>query len=270
MHFSMSVDELVTKFWSPALLTLAVTAIWKRKVKSRIEHRIFLAIALTGLILALGPALKWMGQSVKTPNHIPLPYAGLYYLVPGFKAFRTPSRWVVLLGLGMSVWGGMAMAATTRPQRILLSGILVWLTLIYLPKLPISEVVSRSEYPPIYYWLKDKPGEVLLELPIITWGQGESSRREVMRMLFATMHDKRLVNGYSGFTPPVWEKCLGEWNSLDGNEILSEPCRLKVDYVVFDGTIYDTKDIVELQNVCRRFEQAQCIVAQANSYQFIN
>jgi hypothetical protein len=83
---------------------------------------------------------------------------------------------------------------------------LLSLTFYYLPTLPTARLPSRSEYPAEYYWLKEQPGEVVLELPINTWGAGEASRQEVVRMLYSTLHGKRIINGYSGFTPPDWEQ----------------------------------------------------------------
>ncbi len=52
----------------------------------------------------LGPALKIHDQTIKIVGlPIPLPYGIAYYLIPGFQAFRASSRFIILLGFGLSL-----------------------------------------------------------------------------------------------------------------------------------------------------------------------
>jgi hypothetical protein len=72
----------------PLLLTFL--AIWRRRHDG--QARFFIALALTGLFLAIGV-------------YNPIYYA-LYRLVPGFGLFRVPARWLYLYTVGMAFLAG--------------------------------------------------------------------------------------------------------------------------------------------------------------------
>lgn len=215
IHFSLSPEELWTKFQSPIVyglfgVSLLVSAFSSKISSKNAQQRglIFLGAALTVIILALGPALHWFRQTVKIPFHIPLPYLVLYYLVPGFQGFRTPSRWLVL-GAFLAVLGSSHILSPILKKDVKLKFFFLILVGILLIKLtPVYttyvRVPTRAEYPPVYQWLKDQPDGPVLELPITAWGDTPQHRQEVYRMLYSLDHQKPLVNGYSGFFPPEY------------------------------------------------------------------
>ena len=52
-------------------------------------------------------------------------------------------------------------------------------------------------------------------------------------MLFSLKHQKKMVNGYSGFSPPEWEKLVIYLrNSFPSKESILKIKGLKVDYLV--------------------------------------
>jgi hypothetical protein len=72
-------------------LLVALVGIWRRGRKQQAPF--FIALSILGLLLALGV-------------YNPL-YFALYRLVPGFKLFRAPARWLYLYALGMAVLAGL-------------------------------------------------------------------------------------------------------------------------------------------------------------------
>src|SRR3989344_305619 len=115
-HFALSPDSLITTFFSPGLFVLSVISIVflvKNKFnKKDIELKWILPLFSIGLIKALGPVLKWQGGTVKLFGNIfiPLPYGIFYYVIPGFGALRTPSRWLILFAFSLSALIALALS----------------------------------------------------------------------------------------------------------------------------------------------------------------
>jgi hypothetical protein len=120
----------------------------------------------------------------------------LYGAVPGFRAIRVPARWAVIAYVGMAIL--IAVATMVLAQR---SRLVAWVV-------PIAFVVTLHQAPlrwyfmdpkpaPVYEWLAAQPGAgAIAELPISRVNDYEAMYR-------ATVHHRKLVNGVSGFAPPV-------------------------------------------------------------------
>ncbi len=194
-HNSISVDDLWGHFWSPGLVVLLAVA----HLKNRHDSKFLLTIFAIGLIMSLGPVLKWQGQTVKFfgKYFVPLPYGIVYYVVPGMGGFRTPSRWLWLSAFAAS---GIIAAGINRRYALCLGVAIIGGT-------RLMNVVQLPDVPAVYQWLKTQPGRVVLEIPVYTWPQ---EKYEVERMYFSLYHGKTLVNGYSGFTPPLVYKLTAD------------------------------------------------------------
>lgn len=257
-HFAMSVDDLWKGYLSPGLFLLLFIVIlaFLRHGESGSEsirrnfylHRFrlrsgitkdlmfFALLGVISFILSLGPVLKWSGHTVKLGNlFLPLPYGILYYIVPGFGAFRTPSRFIWLFGFALS-----GIAAILFPKLPKLPKLLT-LFLFSLPILSgtklstVYPIPTPQNYHPIYKELKSLPGDVILELPIYS-SAAPGAQEEVLRMLYSLDHKKHLVNGYSGFFPPDWQELVKDLNENYPSEELDK--RMKetgVDYIILHG-----------------------------------
>lgn len=193
-HNSIGVDDLWGRFWSPGLVVLLAVALLRDRKLGEVK---WLGIILIfSLVMAMGPVVKWQGKTVKLfDKAIPLPYAAAYYTVPGWQGFRTPSRWLWLSAFAASglIAGGLK---NVKGKKLWLG---VGVAIIGGTKL--TNVVSLpEEIPNVYKWLKDQPGKTVLELPAHTWPREQI---EVGRMYYSLYHGKTLVNGFSGFTPPL-------------------------------------------------------------------
>ena len=246
IHFSLSPEEIFTKFFSPTLILLFVTSLIlyftsEESIRSprRWYSLTFLGVAVGSFIMALGPALHFFGKTLKIGSlPIPLPYAFFYYLIPGFKGFRTPSRWIFMFGLGAICFIAIAtekfLKKKSKSIKILIY-LLISVSLITFTKITKTyfKVPTENQYSEIYSWLEKQPGQVIIELPIYYWGDLDLGKREVYRMLFSLKHQKKMVNGYSGFSPPEWEELVIYLrDSFPSKESILKIKGLKVDYLI--------------------------------------
>lgn len=187
--------------------------------------------AALAAILALGPTLTIAGRV------LPGPYRLLYRWFPGFSGLRAPNRLIVLTMTSLCVLAGFAMASqlgrlrgpgTARGLTALVA-VLILTDYAAFP-IPLAGVAPPSEFPPVYSVLRELPGRVVLEFPMPKLGLGRS--QDAMYMYYSTAHWKRLVNGYSGYTPPDYyavREAMDDFPSPEGFKILRG---LEVDYLI--------------------------------------
>ncbi len=121
----------------------------------------------------------------------------LYEAVPGFKAVRSPARWAAVAYIGMSMLMAVAVSWLGSRWRWMAWAV-VPLLLVELRAAPIRWYLTASDPPPVYKWLATEAvSGPVVELPINYVGS------EYRYLLRATEHHEPLVNGVSGFTPPV-------------------------------------------------------------------
>lgn len=172
-------------------------------------------IALVGLILSFGPVLHLERKTVHLPFVIPLPYALFYYLIPGFQGIRAAYRWEMLFVLYMSVSASLVFALVTEK----LSGLKKYSIYLFLFFLIIAEynpmkfypVPQRKEFPKVYELVKRlDENAVMIEMPIYNWSMAPYSTQELMRVYYSSIHNVKMVNGASGFSPPPWQRQVTE------------------------------------------------------------
>jgi hypothetical protein len=117
----------------------------------------------------------------------------LFRVIEPFRATRTPARWAIIAYCGLAIW--MAIGASRLPKlRIALLA------------LSIIEVIPRftwqhvpAQFPPVYAWLARTRPACAIELPI-GWNETEAGY-----VLASTTHYVPIMNGVSGFDPPLHE-----------------------------------------------------------------
>jgi hypothetical protein len=168
----------------------------------------WLMALLAAIWLSLGPSPTSMGR----PLDLWGPYGALYEFVPGFDGVRAPSRYWMVALLALSVLGGLGAARLVRrPAGMIVLG-LAWLLCLAEARTvpfvvngagpvpgftaPEPRLRGRDDASSVYASLASQPPDaVLAELPL---GQPDFDLRA---MYYSTFHWRRLVNGYSGFTP---------------------------------------------------------------------
>lgn len=174
----------------------------------------FWAIAITAYTLSLGPALQWRGSVIKDPFLIPLPYAVLYYAIPGFKGFRNSARWEMLWVFALAVLCGLIIGhimkkADTRYKIVITFLICFSVLLEFNFPFAYKRIQTKKEFPAVYAEIAKLPkSTAIVELPIYNWDMHPFSVTENKRLYYSTAHFKKTMNGGSGFSPPVWQKTV--------------------------------------------------------------
>jgi hypothetical protein len=110
----------------------------------------------------------------------------------------------------------------------------------YHSTLVLDEIWRRP--PPVYAALAGQPDAVLLELPLTS----AVPAREPVYMYFSTFHWRRLVNGYSGFTPRWYPELLTRMARFPDEETIDDLRGRGVDYVIVHGAFYAPEDYQRL------------------------
>lgn len=163
----------------------------------------YLLLALTGILLALGPAMTLVRDGPSLPGL----YAALEYL-PGFAAIRAVGRFSLLSLLGLAVIVGLRWRSLTawagRRAPILQAALCALLLAEFTVTAPRAYSLDPTLLAarPVDEWLKRIPRECLLaEVPFkdfrTTAGVEESARF----IYYTRYHGLRIVNGYAGAAP---------------------------------------------------------------------
>lgn len=170
-----------------------------------------LAVAAT---LSFGPALL-VGGEVRLD---PAPYRWLYDYLPGFDGLRVPARFGMAVALALAVLTGLGAAAIEQRRRraarvlVLVGGVTFLAEATAIP-IPLNVTVEVDGYatpprvapareaPPVHRFLRTLPAEaVVAEFPF------GIDAYELRYLYWATVHGRRLVNGYSGYFPPSYHR----------------------------------------------------------------
>jgi len=166
------------------------------------------------------------------------PYVLLFKYVPGFNGLRVPARFQIFVMFGIAVlaaFGTKALIARLAGNfRRLAFGLLPLLVLAEYAAFPIplEEFPPGGDVPEVYRWLaaqKDDGAVLELPLPPPRFGLGLV---ECPRVYFSTVHWHNLVNGYSGFFPPVYDELLRRWRELPVAQNVRDASDLGVRYLI--------------------------------------
>ena len=179
-------------------------------------------------------------------------YSALYKVVPMFAWLRAPARFGVIVGFGLSVLAGVAVAEWLRRARrpALVTGALVIAAVaelavpIYMPDVPAVD--------PVYRTLVTLPRGPVIEMPFFYPQVGLFQHTKYM--LASTAHWMPLVNGYSDYIPPDFYEhvmLLAAFPSRDAFKIL-EPNAVR--YAVFHMNGYNTENRNDVLGRLKEFE----------------
>jgi hypothetical protein len=179
-------------------------------------------------------------------------YSALYTVVPMFAWLRAPARFGLIVGFGLSVLAGVAIAALLRRVRRpgLVTAALVIAAAgelavpLYMPEVPPVE--------PVYRTLATLPRGPVIEMPFFYPEVGLFQHTKYM--LASTAHWMPLVNGYSDYIPPDFYEhvmLLAPFPSRDAFKIL-EPNGVR--YAVFHMNGYNTENRNDVLARLKEFE----------------
>jgi hypothetical protein len=219
-HFSLGLDDYADTIFSPALYILFGLALFKigkdKKVFDK-ETKWTLLVFAISFIFSLGPVLKWDSETVKLLGVIPvpLPYSVFYYLVPGLKALRATSRWVLLSSVAATFLFSYAYRKlNTNTDKLKIIALLA-IALIGGTRLKKVHLVDKNDIPKVYEWLSTTDYNTILELPMYTWVDKGIRKNDFYRLYYSLSHKKSMVGGTSGFVPHETNKLIAESRKSD-------------------------------------------------------
>ena len=162
-----------------------------------IDRNYYLFMGVLTLILSLGPRFFLI-----THNFGKGPYALLYKYLFFFKGIRVPERFGIMTMLAVSILAGYGVVRISRLLKRRGQVILVFIVsslLVYeYICVPLPATQISREPAEVYEWLASDPEEYgILEYPL------EKQEQNKYYMYWSTYHWKKLVNGSSGFNPPI-------------------------------------------------------------------
>jgi len=233
-HLGGQERELFMGFVVPLI---ALVGLWPPLSAARIAYAL-------GLLLAFDVSLGFNGMLYPWLHDYVLPYRGL----------RVPARMAMVVGLALAILAGYGAARLLRMVRGRQASAAVFLFLAIVisaeyGSVPMLKTVWASP-PPIYDALPAQSSSVLLELPLL---QPDISL-EPIYMYFSTFHWNALVNGYSGFSPPSYQRLRERMEHFPDEVSIAELRRRGVTHVVVHGALYGQG---EYEHVVARLDRCQ-------------
>jgi len=181
----------------------------------RRARRLFGLILIVALVLSLGPYLIVWGVNTR----MPMPYLGLYYLIPGWSAMRVPARFAflaLLAAVPLSALGVQVLAERAAkwwrwaPLGVTLALVALFLVELGGKPLPMQTVPVGRDVPEVYRWLaRERPGPIV-EVPLTPEAEGEY-------LYLSTVHWLPLVNGRTSFAPSSHDEAKRVLAELPGS-----------------------------------------------------
>ena len=185
------------------LVLVGLVAAWRGDRERRTTALVFAGVAVVGWLLCLGSHVEIAGVRV------PLPYAWLSAIVPGFASMRVALRFFLLVTIGMAGLAGLGLALVRERLGAVVAAALVAATVWqYRPvewPLPLTPVEQGPTMPPVYEWLRvHGDGGALLELPLGPERTYRALNAASLAMYRSTHHWLPLLNGYTAYPPPSY------------------------------------------------------------------
>src|SRR5437762_275923 len=158
----------------------------------------------------------------------------LFAHVPGFQAIRVPARWANIAYVGMSMLIAFAVSSIANWRRVA-AYIIAIAFLFELRAAPIRWFSAVPNPPQVHKWLATQDVRIA-ELPL-TLGD-----YDYLYMLRATANHRPMVNGISGFTPPMTAHLTDLWTNRKYDELLDELRRIRVDRIVVHADVTGDND----------------------------
>lgn len=181
---------------------------------------LFMVLLICGLVFSLGTRLTLNGEY----KWLPLPYYFIVKLIYPFTLIREPNRWSLLFYFFLLYFVGMGLESIKKRKLVVFFFLMLYiLEIVPVSWNPSKTLILSSSYDTLSSYCKNNNSSVLLEYPM-TYNKKDSSPDKKAQywssIVFAsTLHNCKMVNGYSGFFPESFtqtEKQLNE--SLSQND----------------------------------------------------
>ena len=249
-----------------SLYLLALTLLYlsfrqrKKSKEDSITYRwlvVWLAIGFVGLLFSLGPLLKVGGSYIYATLDsgvslsVPLPYILLDFALPQIQFIRAVGRWSVLLLFVLCVALAYLPPVIDKYPRLrvrkkLVYGVIIALFIFELAPLHHHYMSSRShayniEIPEAYIYIKNSPevDNLLVLYADQDYPNPELAFARMETVMWAGYHNKNIFNGYSGYTPPDYERVYADFQDLSADDAVKMTA-YNLQYVLIDKYLSST------------------------------
>ena len=207
-------------------LGLAAIALSTRRGRATPHIVTYATIAVTALVLSLGPHPAAWGHRTAVPG----PYQLLLEVVPGLDGLRAVSRLGVIVVLAVSVLaaqGAVYLFDWIGPRRQLTAIVLGILIVAESWAVPVRVAAFDPTPDPddrqAYAFLKTSAEGAVFELPIAVTDEERQMRYQYLTLV----HGHRTVNGHSSYDPPLLKFLAGrDYSPFNERERLIAAFRL--------------------------------------------
>jgi len=190
-------------------------------------------------------------------NSINGPYQLLYDHVPGFNGIRAVARIHIISLNSLAVLTAFGVAGVlASPRRWIRRAAVVGIPLVMLVEyfsapIPLTPAPGKDELPTVYRWLADQRSDVpILELPLVSTRRPKN-RMEILRVYFSTLHWRPMINGYSGFFPPVYIELRRRWREMEPGQVIRDARSLGVRQVIVHRDLFEEASLDRTREALR-------------------
>ncbi|UCF95288.1 MAG: discoidin domain-containing protein, partial [Desulfobacterales bacterium] len=181
------------------------------------------------------------------------PYLLLYKFVPGFDGLRVASRFHIFFMLSLAILAAFGIKCIEirlrgKKRRVAVVVISIMSLLEYLSiPIPVQAFPVGEQIPEVYKWLASQEGECpTVEIPF----EKEHSliyQIEGPRVYYSIYHRKRLLNGYSGYFPPLYMELVRRMEILPLARNIKDWSQLGIRYVILHSGLYKPEDFEKIK-----------------------
>ncbi len=213
-------------------------------VDLRLSRPTYPIILLAAFVLSLGTA----------------PYLFLYRWVPGFGSLRAVPRIHVMFMLAVAILAAEGMVIVLRKlprsrRRMAVAAILLVIGIEYLSApIPVVSAPRQSEFPAVQQWLAEREDD-----PVVVAYPLRRLRDEWLRVYYSTAHRRRMINGYSGYIPPLYEELRSKERQIPNQEVVGDLQALGVDLVLIETAKLKARRLERLRSRLARLQGLELI-----------
>jgi len=128
--------------------------------------------------------------------------------------------------------------------------------------IPSRPVRVKEDIPEVYKWLAAKEGKFsIIELPLPKPGK-RVGQIECPRLHYSTYHWKMLVNGYSGYFPPLYDELKRRLQTQPLEQNIKDLKSLGVKYIIIHSSLYKEEELKNILSEIIRLEKHVQFVTQ--------
>ena len=214
-------------FQGVAVPLIVLLGLWPPLSAARIAYAL-------GFALSFDASLGLNGYVYPFLHSFAFPYHGL----------RVPARMAILVGLSLSILVGFGTAriAMLSPRRWLTATALVAIAAgILLEYRSTVRLRHLWPSPPPVYEALPASARVIFEMPLVD----PDMALEPVYMYFSTFHWRRLVNGYSGFSPRSHQQLVAMMPTFPDDAGMLELRRREVDAIIVHGAFHRSQEVYQ-------------------------